>query len=369
MGLYWVLVAVLIAVALFATSRTVTRRIYAGRYGNLLSAKFGYEHGYNLFILFFLILMWFFTAFRGINIGNDTANYVKYFNSINSGGVDSGYVIELGYQYLNLLISYITDDPHVFLIIVATICYVSIGIYIFKFSKNKAISLVLVFYFCFSNFVNILRQDLAMIIVLYAYQLIKHKHGFVAFLLIMLAAQFHTSAYVALLYFLYKLYPRNLLISLLIAAFVLVLSVSGVLNSILGNLITEYQNYFNSKYAQTGYLGISVELVRNFFIFLILHRVYSVGKTRKDRVTYASAFILLIFSCLSFTVNLFSRACVYFALPCLSELPNAFYENNRSPKKYWLAVLCVLLLVYFIVTCYLRPEWNNLWPYEFWGQI
>lgn len=367
MGLYWILVAVLIAVAYYATSQTVTRRIYAGRYGNLMSAKFGYEHSYNLFILFFLILMWFLTAFRGISIGNDTATYVNYFNSIKSGGVYTGYVIELGYQYLNLFIGYFTDDPHVFLIIVSTICYVSIGIYIFKFSKNKAVSLVLVFCFCFSNFVNILRQDLAMIIVLYAYQLIKHKHGIVAFLLILLAAQFHTSAYVALLYFIYKLYPRNLIVGLIIAGVLLVLSVSGVLNTILGNLLIEYQNYFYGKYAQTGYLGISVELIRNFFIFLMIHKVYSKSKSRKDRITYANAFILLIFSCLSFTVNLFTRACAYFVLPCLSELPNAFYENNRSPKKYWLAIFCILLLVYFIVTCYLRPEWNNLWPYEFWS--
>ena len=57
------------------------------------------------------------TGARSINIGNDTSNYVEYFLHISEFGVNKKFQIELGYQYFCLLISKISDNPHVFLAI------------------------------------------------------------------------------------------------------------------------------------------------------------------------------------------------------------------------------------------------------------
>ena len=62
--------------------------------------------GYQvLFFLVVIFVLWFLTAFRAANIGNDTLNYVRYFNLFASNGIMQNSRIEIGYQVLNILVS------------------------------------------------------------------------------------------------------------------------------------------------------------------------------------------------------------------------------------------------------------------------
>jgi hypothetical protein len=71
----------------------------------------------NTIVLFLVICFWSLTAFRSINIGNDTSGYVRIFKEIVIYGLGANSRIEIGYRYLCLLFSKISADPHIFLII------------------------------------------------------------------------------------------------------------------------------------------------------------------------------------------------------------------------------------------------------------
>lgn len=111
------------------------------------------------------LLLWILTAFRSIQIGNDTKTYIYYFN-IYSKELDFSRTFEPGYQFLNYVIGKITTDPHKFIIIIATIMYGGVVGFVYRYSKNSAISLCLFFCYFFSVFTSIFRQGIAMIIVL-----------------------------------------------------------------------------------------------------------------------------------------------------------------------------------------------------------
>lgn len=322
-----------------------------------------YKKTNNILALVAIFVMWFLTAFRAWNIGNDTNNYVTYFENIITTGMSSQYRIEYGFQLLCLLVGLFTSDPQVFLIICTTICYVGVGFYAFKYSKNIIVSSVLIFTFCFSIFTNTLRQDIAMVICLYAYRFIKDKRNFKAVLLIIFAMTFHVSAGVCLLLFANRFIKSNFILNVLIALIFALLGVSGVLNMILSGLGL-YDNYLHGQYAGTGWIAVTYSILQSLFLYGFIYSAYR-NKTSKNKVVLVNCVLHLFVNSLGFAVNLFTRAAQYFLLPLIVEFPNACYDGKIKFKKYWLLLFCSILLIYFIVSLIFRSEWNNLYPYHF----
>ena len=52
----------------------------------------------NYLALITMLILWFLTAFRSANIGNDTSTYIYYFKIFSSGGIDRSRTFEIGYQ-------------------------------------------------------------------------------------------------------------------------------------------------------------------------------------------------------------------------------------------------------------------------------
>lgn len=315
-------------------------------------------------IIIVLFTLWFFTAFRGVAIGNDTHTYLNYFYRINEVGFSDSFKVEYGFQALCLVIGLFTDNAQWLLIVCATICYAGVGAYILKYSKNGIVSVVLVFSLFFSSFTNILRQELAVVISLYAYQFIKDRKNFRALLLIVLAILFHRSAAVMLLLFFHKLCKFRINTVLIIACLLIILGVSGLAQTIAEKLAFEYSNYFNGKYARSGWLAVSVGVVRALVFYLFIYKAYRDNR-KENSVMIANFAFLLLVCCLGYTVNLFTRAAEYFLLPAIVEIPNAFSTKKIKDGRLWLAVTVIVLLLYFLVTLIIRPEWNNLYPYAF----
>lgn len=364
MLLYLVLVAVLGLYVLIAVDKQ------SQKVGCCLSVKKlgGQAHNYkmlcNVLAFAILFIFWFLTAFRSETIGNDTKNYIIYFDKIIKTGISSEYRIEYGLQILCVIVGFFSKDPQVFLAVCATICYLGVGIYIYKYSKNILVSTILVFCFCFSIFVNTLRQDIAMVICLYAYQALKKDKKFGAFLLILFAFLFHKSAIVFLPMLIYKWLRFNFKSVIIIAFLIIILSISGIMEPIVHLISSQYSGYFSSKYADSGWLAVALEVVRNFILYLFIWRAYK--KDRKNHCLVLASFtFLLLCSCFGFIVNMFTRLAQYFLLTAIVEIPNACYEGQVKKVNVWIALICGVLLIYFIVILVFRPEWNNLYPYYF----
>ncbi len=314
-----------------------------------------------------LFLFWFLTAFRDSTIGNDTSVYLFYYKQIATQGIDETLSMELGYQYFCLLLSNISSNPQLLLIVCSTVCYVLCGIYIYKYSSNILYSTILLFCMAFPFFASGLRQAIAMVIVLAAYEMIKKQKKMLPVLLIFLAASFHISAMLALLWFGHKFVPKKPVVIIVSAMLVAVLSATGILNTLLTAILQEYQGYFESENAGSGWLGISYYCLRALVFYLFLFIAYK-DTIKKNSLPVFNSILLLITVCLGFSVNLFSRASLYYLLVVAIDIPNAFNSGKIKNRNFWMAVMGVIMLAYFIVTLIIRPEWNNLYPYHFYWE-
>lgn len=361
MQLYIILISALFVVLVMSTTDCGNNEELKAKQKIIFS-----RHTYLCIFVFFILLFWFLTAFRDSSIGNDTMQYLNYYNSIAKYGVNSNYSIEMGYQYFCLFLSKITPNPYFLLIVCATLCYFVCGWYICKNSNNILFSLILLFCTVFSFFTSGLRQAIAMVIVLIAHEMIKKKWAVIAIVLILLATFFHTSALICFLWFAHKFIPKKPLTVVLIALVLAILSGSGILDSVLVSVFKEYQEYFISEYAGSGWLGISYYLSRALvFYFLIYLARRDSLKENESSLAVSNAILLVFLTCLGFSVNLFNRAGNYFLLITVIDIPNAFNSGNIKNRNVWMLAMGGIMLAYFIVVLIVRPEWNNLYPYRF----
>ena len=262
---------------LFALSlELLTKRKYA--YNNLENSILPREYKHTRpQIAFFLVVMfvlWFLTAFRSSEIGNDTKNYIGYFNFFGTYGINSDSIIEIGYQIFNILVSKISSNPQAILIATATVCYIGLGIYVYKYSDNLVFSTVLLFPIVFSTFTNILRQSIAMVIILYAYQALKKNRIILSLVLIILASTFHTSTLIVILLLLYKIIPKKPIIILPLAVIFILLSITGFMDDVFSSILPFYAGYYENEGLTDGWIGMTYYCLRNLVFYLLVYFSY-----------------------------------------------------------------------------------------------
>lgn len=363
----YIILAIILAVALLASATSEATQV---AYANLIQkpdkTALRFKKNSTLFVVLFLILLWVLTAFRAPEIGNDTLNYISFYHTIGETGLYGDLELEMGYKIYCLVLYRLGLNAHHFLIVTATICWLGVGIYILKYSKNILFSLCLAFCFCFSNFTNILRQDIAMVITLYVYVLFKHKKYVRSFLLLVLAGLFHTSAFCFILIYFYNFLPQKPLTVFILCAIIVLASLTGLFAKIFATVLPVYSNYLYGKYSGTGYLAVTVSLIRNIAFYIILYCATRGLGDRESKIIYGNGFLALLFICFGFTVNLFSRITFYFLFPMIVDIPNSLYSGKFKDRSLLIIIIGLILLAYFIVSLIIRPEWNNLYPYKFW---
>lgn len=159
-----------------------------------------------LFILGCLGL-WLFVGLRSNDTGNDTVGYIKHFQNIVNirwDGIAEAYTKDHGFYYFIKLIRSITSSTMVFKLVTAFASL--IGVFDLCYRNTKRPVLALYFYVTIGNLFFIMtgmRQAIAMSICLLSIRFIQKRKIIPFVLLILLAAQFHHSAYIFLvMYFL-----------------------------------------------------------------------------------------------------------------------------------------------------------------------
>lgn len=363
MALYISIAIFLIAGLLFELASQRKKATYT--YENSISNREN-KHTRVQIVFFFVVIfvLWFLTAFRSKNIGNDTETYLGYFQFFAKHGVDPNGRLEMGYQILNVLVSKISNNPQFFFAFVATFCYVGTGIYIYKYSDNLVFSTVLLFPVAYSFFASGLRQAIAMVICLYAYQAIKKKKLLIAILLILFAFTFHKSALVMLVLLLHKFIPKKLLIVLTLTGVFIALSLSGIMDNFFADAFeSSYGGYYGNDDLTDGWLAITYYCLRNLVFYILVQTSFK-RKQKENSLAISLFAMLLITASFGFSLNLFNRATNYFLLISVIELPNSIYRGRIGGKKTLTFLIGFIMVLYFLVVLITRPEWNHLYPYE-----
>ncbi len=326
------------------------------------------------------------SAVRSIDVGVDTLQYCSNYQVI--AFIDWANYDTLRYEpaffALCKILNYVSSDYRLLIAVSSLIIFSGISFFYYKLTEDPFVTVFLFVTLLIDAFLmSGMRQALAMSVALVGlYHLLRGRRVLFC-ALVLIAAQFHSSAIVCLAY--WPLLGRKFSTK----AFVLIVIASAVafifahqLYDLASGLIGKYEGYLeNANHAHGGANYFGALMRAGFFLFILLIAHYclkgSYG-TANERSLPASSqvsvnvgFLMYVgmlaffFNVLGMQVEIFARMNNYFNVFLPLLIPCAFNrlsEKREAPIiKYVSLSLC---FVYFSAILVLRPEWNGIVPYS-----
>lgn len=322
-------------------------------------------------LIFFVF--WILATIRADSIGNDTLtyknlfNYIVYYQDIELWKTR----YEIAYLILNQIIGFCTDNFTIFLGIVNTFIYFAYYKFIKDYSKNKMLSSLLFFTLGFwGQTVNVIRLQLAIAMMLYAYFSKSKGNNIWAVVYSILAVLFHRLAWI---YLIFWVIPKNVNRRFYFFATSLGMIVFALFPLFLP-LTAKYFPYFQTYVFSNTYQLDDFKLASllNFFSRLLIFSsslfVFYNNRQQKDYEDFTQyiniSFISLIILFISFRFNLLDRAADFFWVFSLILVPQTLdWLKNKNQKVFYFLIVVMFCIAHFSIINIYRPNWNNIYPY------
>ncbi|ADB46970.1 hypothetical protein Acfer_0571 [Acidaminococcus fermentans DSM 20731] len=332
--------------------------------------KNNYKFAVFLLALAFLGSTFFLSAFRAETVGNDTIRYVDFFRSFfyvdDPWEIVSNTRFEPGYSLLNYIISRFSMDYTALLFVSASINLIC-TFYFYRSNCENKYSWCLLWFvsgLCYWSW-SAVRASLAIsFIYIFADDVLKGKKKQSLFWLF-LATMFHYSSLVCSIILLLRSKILNRLLENKIILTVIFIFLAIFMNQIMSYIPESYSHYyFDSEYGE-GPVRIAsiVDFIFNVsFYILVAWKIPLIWNKQKEmQFLY---FILVGISFLGLIFNPFNRIERFFVPFGIIYISNSFKYISYI-RKIGVICLIVLLSAYQIVTFIVRPDWLQLFPYEF----
>lgn len=329
-----------------------------------------------LVISFILITL--IAALRKYTIGADTAQFYRDFtNIVSSYSWDyTDFRYEAGFYYLCKLLGIISKDAQILIIVTSILINFSVYKFIKKNSPDLCLSTILyIITLVFFSNMNIMRQALALAILLFGFEFLKEKKYIKYIIVTLIASLFHTVAFASLLLLLFAMLPNKK--SVYFLEFFLAI-LSFIFYRQLFNMLTlgfGYSGYATSEYGVSNYFGSVLSALEIFIVigslFLFSYSKNSNNSSYKLRVLTIASILYIWFNFLVIRMNIFNRISGLFGIyniiliPCLLD---KMKENNKSNYLIMKKFLVIIYLTSFLIISILRPEWYGVIPYYFFWQ-
>lgn len=330
----------------------------------------------NIFCLLMFILLTIISGFRSINVGIDTYQFCYNYEIIakleNYASALSATRYEKGFVTLCYFLSRISEDYQFLLIVTSVIIFASVVYFIKNNSKNIPLSFYLFITLnFFGMYMNVMRQAIAISIILIAYEFFLKKKKNIRFLIcVILATFFHRSALIALIIPIIikiKFRPRWIIFSFIFGT-VFFLAGPKII-SFIANMIG-YGGYITKlDYFSSNYFGALLLFVVNLFLFIFCYF------KRKNFNEYEMnllkiSFVALIISLCTIKISIIGRISEYFNIFNVILISNAITYVKKSKDRIYIKILLIVLLfLYWMTIAIYRPEWHGVVPYEFDSEV
>lgn len=308
-------------------------------------------------------------CFYGIryDYGNDYMAYFRSFMSYNLHDVveysTDSKGVERGWLFLNRLFASLGFPTLVFFLTI--IQFGTIYCFIKKYVDSKYRYLVLLVYL-FSpglmlTMLSMMRQTLAMNIVLWAVPAILRKRFWLSLLLIYLAAQFHQTAYMMLVLpftiFLMNL-SKKIYISIMLGLFVVLFFsgsfLSAQINFFVESYFDKFEHYANQNNVQK--LGSGLGFLLNIVFFLTF--LFGDRHERLERSWFVKMLVIsYIFIPLSFVIPLIVRVGYYFQIIGIVGLIPILLVCRKNAITYAIFGLYMFVVLYSYVVFFYNDVW------------
>lgn len=335
----------------------------------------------KLWISILIIPLFLLTAFRGLDVGNDTYNYYLSFNSLSNENLFSpiNSRLEIGYVLLIRLFGMLDINYFIFQVCISIFVYISIAVFIYKYSSNKSLSIfIFITMRMMFGSMNITRQYIAIAIILYSFKYLINRNLIKFSIIVLIASLFHETAIIFLI-----IYPISY-IKLTNRRIILILTMFLIINitfaryiSLLTNFLGVYDNYLNSKYFDLeGNVAVYFQLGINiaFFILALTAKKYRDEILKKEKNRDKKSLMLFYTSLLAVGLGIvglksaiIDRLVLYFSIFSIVYIPNTLsYIRNKKITLMIGYIIIIFLFISFFIIMKFRPNWNNVIPYSTW---
>ena len=339
---------------------------------------------------------------RDPSVGTDLAgHYAKRYNMIGSYSWSQiptfsatiGY--EIGYCYFTRFLHFFSSDVQFFVFATSFLMCAAFGYFIYKESTDVVLSAELMLFNCFYyRFMTMMRQGLAISIILVAYTLLNGSErklkDYIKFaLLILLASTFHSSAILCMLMILFdrlKFTKKQIIfgVGAMVAFYLFYMNFYTVALNFFGTG-NNYERYLTS--ATEGVGNINMQTIYNFllaFVPFLLGYYVLVWEKKKEKHLFKDdknmyclkkneSFLLYMvliastFNLLVFRMNILNRFSLYFTPFVLILCPYAISSMKlKSNKPIVRACIYFMFGVYFVwLTINKAAEFYGVVPYRF----
>lgn len=315
-----------------------------------------------------IIPLWFVMGLR-YNIGSDYRAYENIFQLARRYNTNN-YRMELGYYYLNRAAGYISENPQIIFFLTAFL----IVFFLFKgIEKNNGsmyygvLGYIGLGYYFYA--MNIQRQYVAIMIMLYAFYFLEKKKLWEYIICVAIAASFHMSAIIWLpVYFAINYMPTKIFYI-------------GSLTSAL--LFNRFSNYLLNVLAIIGFYTVQITRNKSFFrehisvsnivllgTFLICGVIFrkqlQISNEKIDLKYKAVWLAFLIYTFFYLLGSAATRIAVYLSpvsLLIISDIISCFDIHTRKWIRVFVTVVLMVLMV--IVVTYTGNRSHTYLPYNY----
>lgn len=304
-------------------------------------------------------------SFRSMELGSDLENYCKYYNTWSTYSLEEmiqrtgimlfhgDWGLESGYVWLNWLSAKIGLDFQGFLIIVSIICMASLCHFLNTHAENKMLAMAIMISFgLYTSFFYILRQSIALSILLFSIDSIKYKKKIRFFSIVFLAFLFHRASIVfSLIYFACEIKISKLtFLAVYLCSVLELILIPSLYNRVLlpflkviGKADIYSELSFQSNNMIICMLALSV-------VILILTGAGHFFDSRKYCVFFWSLVFAIFIEVLSLYVPVFSRIAICIFFPLASVLLADVFTKQRLPfnRRILISGSYLILFVFYL---------------------
>ncbi len=336
----------------------------------------------TLCILIVLVLS-FLGGLRGNTIGTDLQVYgeswfVAAHNYKSFDAYKESRESDNGYLALNYIVAQFSTKLNMFLFVLQLICNGLVLNTLFKYKDKMSFTVAVLFYYLgyyFRNY-NLLRQTLALAILFYAIRYLFDKKYIKFSIFILIAGQFHFTAYFAFIMLLIhvlstsKIKYKEVIMFLTISIAFLGLFYINEILTVLYNARIINDRIFNytTRYAKAEVdINFTEAMMRLYFIVIASYYTV-VKKEKKENASPLFAFILLDFISIqmSTAIRFADRIAFYFGYTKMLYVPFTIKEISKNKKTEWtLNIITVGVLIMFWYFKYISHGYGQIYPYQF----
>lgn len=329
-------------------------------------------------ILFLIGLeLWFLSGFRAWNVGNDTANYVGAFvhTYTSYAEIFSSSYMERGYQLFNQFVALFSNNPQMILIVTSAIIIGTRFLTISRYSAYVGFSVILFVILQFGNTLNIVRQEMALSVVLLFFPFVLKRKMFPFLVGCLFASSIHISALFTIpMYWLYQLpWKRRYIFLITISGIIALIALHPLLRTIVETL-GRYESYMGNLLLgeETKVASIIKMLISgSILIFeVITFYIYKNKIQRKEnplRIDFLLYMALISFTgyMISIRGTLLERLTYYYQFFNILSLPVFIHMYRIRTRLFLILIIIGGFILQTSIILWFRPDWNRWLPYSF----